>query len=751
MKAILIAFACLFVACAASFVLGQDPVRPAATWQVEKYDIDVTLPADAARAIPIRARLSLKNVSQRPASSLTLRISPAAEIAAVKLNDVIADYTKNEEKINAAISLQRVSLRPGSIAAGGVLSVAVEYKMNIKENGGAASLSPVVAHLLPSSFWYPTPNSWYFTQGSDRAPSRIRVNSSAGFSVVSSGTLSDGAYDDRSLAQPFFVGGTWDSTAQNGVSVLVPKGTDPDGQKRAAEMAALFFESRTFMSGLLGKAPETPLRIVSLRRGAGFTSGGTLLVDEAAFRRSAVDSTTAMNIAEAAARLWLGNSISVAGDGYGVISEGMVRYLATQFIETKFGKDIADIERLRQRTSYAGVSKRDAPMSTVSPLDDYYYPEVANKGAMMWRILAKRLGTDEFWRTIRANMQDGDLSVAELRTAFVFQKPLLDGFFDQVTEMNLLVGLPQATGADTKVAVRNTGTMDATVDVAAFTAAGDKIVSPTTVRATSFGEVTFRGAEKIVRVEIDVEKLYPQTDYSDDVAPRESTDGDPLLAVKRIFDKQEYATAETTAGKLLRELPRSDDLRVLLGRALLAQNKNAEAEREFRTVLNEKLPAARNLAWANVGLAEVAARSNQAAAALKFCEIAIVTDSDYGASLAARNIRTKLGGTSSVEASIKQFFVDFDKAVSGNRKAEVEAMVMPGEAARFSSGVSGSTERWLTQVSHVDRLGPSTVLVEANMAIKLLNRNEETGMAVFRLVSSAAGWKLAAVDIFEVR
>ena len=42
--------------------------------------------------------------------------------------------------------------------------------------------------------------------------------------------------------------------------------------------------------------------------------------------------------------------------------------------------------------------------------------------------------------------------------------------------------------------------------------------------------VAFRSAAKINRIEIDADKLYPQTEYSDDIAPRESTDSDPLLA-----------------------------------------------------------------------------------------------------------------------------------------------------------------------------------------------------------------------------
>ena len=48
---------------------------------------------------------------------------------------------------------------------------------------------------------------------------------------------------------------------------------------------------------------------------------------------------------------------------------------------------------------------------------------------------------------------------------------------------------------------------------------------------------------------------------------------------------------------------------------------------------------------------------------------------------------------------------------------------MPGEITRFVGGLSGSTESWQTTVKHVDRVDANTVLVEANMTIKLLNKN----------------------------
>ncbi|MGB4990008.1 MAG: hypothetical protein WBO10_12275 [Pyrinomonadaceae bacterium] len=202
---------------------------------------------------------------------------------------------------------------------------------------------------------------------------------------------------------------------------------------------------------------------------------------------------------------------------------------------------------------------------------------------------------------------------------------------------------------------------------------------------------------------------------------------------------------------MLRDLPRFDDLRVLLGRALLAQNKNAEAEREFKAVLDEKLPTARSLAWANVGLAEAASRANQNEAAQRFADAAIVVDADYGASLAARNLRNKIGYSSAGDQSVKDFFAAFDRAATANRKADVDSLALAGEVSKFVGGVAGSTEQWQTQVRQIDRIDANTVLVEATMTVKLLNKEPETGMAVFRLAKSGNTWKLSAVEMFEVR
>lgn len=742
-------FAVLLAIPAASF--SQDDPRAIQTWKVQKYDMSVTLPqSDTDRRMTVKATLTIKNVSGKSASSLTLRVSPNAEITAMTVNGATADFNKSTEKAGSAGDLQRIATRFPGISPDVVLTATVDYKLTVKENSGLGAISPAGSQFLPLSFWYPTPTSWFFTRGADFAPFSVKVNGGTGLTAVSSGTAAAGGFEQKYGGQPFFVAGNWDMVSSNGVDVYMPKGVSADGQKRAAELAALFSEARTFAAGILGPAPDEPLRIVATRRGAGFTGGGTVIVDDDVFRRSKIDSQTAMSIAEAAAKIWIGNSVPVSGDAYGAILEGLPRYIATQFIESKYGKDVADVERLRHRTAYAAVSKRDAPLTQASPIDDYYYGEEANKGSMVWRLLARKVGAAEFANILRANMANG-LTVAELREAFPGQKDLLDYLFDKTTDMNLLAGLPQTAGGETKVALRNTGSIDATVTVTATMANGQTMEAPATVKSFSFGEVAFKTANKITRVEIDTEKLYPQTEYSDDVAPRETTDTDLLLAVKRNFDKQDYTAAEKTARTVLASMPRYDEVRILLGRSLLALGRLPEAEKEFRAVSDEKLPSPRGLAWASVGLGEIAARSNQNDQALKYSDAAILMDADYGASLAARNLRNKLGVAPSIDPVAKTFFADFGKAAVSNRKAEVDALVMPGEIVRFASGISGSTEQWQATVKQVDRLDADNILVETDLNLKLLTKDPESGLAVFRLTKAGNVWKMSSVDMFEVR
>ena len=99
-------------------------------------------------------------------------------------------------------------------------------------------------------------------------------------------------------------------------------------------------------------------------------------------------------------------------------------------------------------------------------------------------------------------------------------KTLLDQQLDQSTDMDLMAGLPHMEGGQWAAALRNLGSTDVTVNVLATTDTGQQVTAPGTVPAHDFGQVTFKTASRIVRVEIDPEKFYPQTDYSNDAAPR---------------------------------------------------------------------------------------------------------------------------------------------------------------------------------------------------------------------------------------
>ncbi|HSU24740.1 MAG TPA: hypothetical protein VLI65_02050, partial [Pyrinomonadaceae bacterium] len=196
-------FAALLILCIAFVALAQDDTRVTATWQVQKYDISATLPSNPSdRNLTAKAKVDIKNVSGRPASTLTLRISPNTEVSAVAVNGATADFTKGEEKI-ANGSLQRIVVRIPSAPPGGTVSATVDYKLNVKDNSGLSAISPVGAQFLPLSFWYPTPNSWYFARGADYAPFRIQVNA-PGQTIVSAGGELSGVFEQKFGGQPFF-------------------------------------------------------------------------------------------------------------------------------------------------------------------------------------------------------------------------------------------------------------------------------------------------------------------------------------------------------------------------------------------------------------------------------------------------------------------------------------------------------------------------------------------------------------------
>ena len=746
---------------------AQDEARP--VWKIMSFDVTANLPAAAnsgERALAARTLFAVRNVGQAASSTFTLRINAAAEIKTATVGDASARFTTRAEP-RTGLQLVIVTL-PAPLAPNSSVNVALDYRLPVAANTALASISTEGAQFLPLSAWYPSPNSQFSVRGADTAPVRLTVNAPGGETVISSGTGTNSTFEQKLSAQPFFLTGKWESVEganeARGVSAFIPRGATAEERKRAESLIALAASARGYFTSLLGALPDTPIRLVGVTRGAGFDLGGTILLETAVFRRSKPDAVTAQLIGQAVARMWVGGATPVRGEGAGVVSEGLTRFLATLFLEKEFGREAADAERLRQRIAYSAIASRDAPLSVSTPLEPTYYLSVANKGAMIWRLADRMLGREAFLAVLREQLQKGresELTLAALRAAFNASgvaglKAALDAGFDQPTEIDLLIGLPQLREGLWVSALRNTGAVETTVNAVAVTENGERITSQATIPPRDFADVKFKTTARIVRVEVDPDKIYPQLDYANDTAPRAPALEESLAEATRLLAGEQHVQAETVARELHARAPLLQEARILLARALLEQNKLPDAEREFRAALEDRLPLPATLAWANIGLGEIASRRNQTAEAAKYFNEAVRAEGGYPPTLAARASRLKaemaLGASApAIDEAVRAAVTQFDQTVRGGRKTELDALIMPGELAAFVRGiVSNQPEAWQTKLLRTESLGADRFAADVQITAKTLGR-EQAGTAVLVFARAGSTMRLVDIPLFEVR
>jgi hypothetical protein len=743
---------------------AQEEAR--AAWQVTNFDITANV-QQPERSLGVVAVITATNVGRGAGASFTFRMASKVSVKSVTVGGATANFRSVPETYG---NLTRFTATlPTSVASGGSLLLNISYSLPVETNTGLTAISPIGSQFLPLSFWYPAPNTPFTVRGADTAPVRLQVN---GTGVISSGiekSNSAGAtvYEQPLFVQPFFVQGDWEKVEGTGesknIAAYLPPGGTAEMKKQAEAIINLAAGARAFYTGVLGPGPDVPIRVVSVRRGAGFNDGGTILIESGAFSRARVDSVTALQISEAVSRLWIGGQTPVRGEGGGVLRDGLTRFLATQFIEKQFGREAAQAERLRERLAYSTVAKKDAPLARVTPLEGTYFSSVPNKGAMVWRLVDQVLGRDAFMAALRGLLQSGKgnsngITLAALRSALVERggeriKLLLDQQLDQVTDMDLMIGLPQLRGAEQVIALRNLGSSDAQTSVRATTAGGEQLSVEVTVPARNFAEAVFKTPAKLVRLEIDPEKLYPQLDYANDSSPRVRDVQDALGEASRLFSAQDYAKAEATAREILATTPNMQEARIMLARVLLAQNRLEDAEKLFRQALDEPLPTPVTLAWANIGLGEISLRKGQAAEAAKRFNDAVRAEAEYASALTARAGRIKAETAANsvpVDAAIRSFVTQLDQAIISGRKAELESRVVSGELVRFINGVIGTQpEIWQTRVLRTEQLEANLFAADVSLITKELGR-DRAGTAVLVLARAGGGWKLAGIELFEV-
>lgn len=734
-------------------------------WQVTLFDVAANV-QQTERTLNVVGTINATNVGGSPGRTLTARLNAKASVKSVTVGGAAASFRPAAETRG---DLQRIEISlPSSVAPGASTSVTVTYSLPVESNSGLAAISPIGTEFLPLSFWYPMPNTPFTVRGGDTAPFRLTVNLP---NVVSSGVEKNASggisFEQTLFSEPFFVQGDWDkaegSADTKGIIVLLEKGAGPEERKRADALIAFTGAARAFFSNVFGPAPDTPVRLVSVRRGAGFSDGGTVLIDADTLRLSKIDAATGLAIAETVARLWIGGQSPVRGEGGGVLRDALVRFLATEFLQKQFGPDAVQSELYRERIAYAAVAQRDGPLARASQLDSTYFGSVPNRGAMFWRLVDRKLGRDAFLSVLKAAVQtaktdQAGLTLAGLREALAARggeslKSLMDQQLDQVTDTDLMVGLPQQRGADWVSALRNLGSVDVTVTVAGTTDQGQRVTTEATIPARNFGEAVFKNTSKIVRVEVDPEKFYPQLDYGNDVVPRAKDLPEALNDAQLQLGSQDFAKAEATARAMLLNAPRFQDVRILLARALLGENKLEEAETLFRSALDEGLPFSATLAWANIGLGEIAMKRNQPAEAAKRFTDAVIASRDYPSSLAARLARIRAEAAANnapaIDPAVQQFVTQLSQAVVSNKKADLEARVVPGELVKFVNASIG-TDVWDTKVVRTENLNANLIAADVTINVKKLG-TVGSGTAVLLIARTPAGLKLSGIDLFEVR
>ncbi len=746
----------LLLPCVLALALQAAPARQAAeagpAWQVTTFDLNVNAAGaySAERAIAARATVMARNVGGAPGRTLTLRINPAAKVEAASVGGQGARFAVGKDA-RAQLQTAQITL-PEPVPVGGTLTAALDYHLPVAENTGLAAASPLGLQFLPLSNWYPAPNTPLAPRGADYAPVRLTVTGLAsGETLVASGKgTAGGGFEQTLNSQPFFVTGRWltveGAGEARGVSAMLQAGAGDEERRAAESLVNLAGAARSFYASMLGAAPDAPLRLVGVSRGAGFETGGTLLVNHAVFRRRKLDSVTAMQVAESVARVWVGGAAGVEGEGSGAVREGLPRYLAALFLEKQFGKPAADAEWMKMALLYAPVADRDPPLSKLSPAFDTYFNSSANKGALVWRIVASAVGREQFAAALRA-LASGEggrrFTLANLRERLGVAggdrvSRLMASLFDQPTDTDLLVGLPVQRSGAWVSNLRNTGSFDVEVTVQAQTESGERLTTTARVPAKDFGEAQFRTAARIVRVEVDPEKLYPQTNFANDAAPQ-GPGFVEAVEQARIQLGQQPARAEQLAREVLARVPASGEARVVLARALLEQNRLDDAEREFRAAADSALPLASTLAWADIGLGEVALRRNRAAEAAKLFDAAARAEAEYASTLAARAARIRAeaaaGSPPPVDEQIKAAAASLDAAIKSGQKAGIEALIVGGELTSFSKGIVGTQpEIWQTRVLRTEQLDPNRVAADVMLSAR-----------------TPSGWKLYEIPIFEVR
>lgn len=795
MKRFFLCLVLMFVAAAPA--LAQE-------FEIKQYNLNARIDA-VEGAVAVQARMRLVNLSgpnladrlllsnEKPRLSFSL--NNKAKIEKMTVNGANAPLKTTEDLRN---NLVRVGTDiTVAIASARELEVELTYTIPGADRSTSVHVSTGETYLLPGSYWVPVVHLPYSDHGADTAPFTLTVTAPAGHKTVSSGIRkSETTFEQSMAAQPFFIAGDFDVTQRGGdaypVEVYAPRGLDEAGKQQAQRIAAEAERIVAFYVKYFGVAALAPFRVVATQarqlntttndtfasaREINFATVGALTIDDNLLRRDVLDLGTVELLAGAAARAWIDGQVLLRGKGTGMLRDALPIYLTAQYLGERYGAAQREAAFDRYRRAYNTIARNDAPLLTQSLLDRNYTTSVYNKGALVWRIIEKQVGRPTFDAAVKASLTRTRVDALSLNE---WQSPLcalsrctnfkanlvsagadrkivneiFANWIDTVTLPDFAVGQPQTTAGGVESTVANFGTGDFTVDIVAIKDNGERLKQILTVKAGEFGAASFPAGTALKSIEADPDKLFLQSDYTNDQFPRTASQTESFGQANFAFSKNDFATAETKAREGLAATPNAPTLQALLGRALRAQQKNDEARQVFTAALKAEPLPIQAYGWAHLGLGEIAMAQNKTADAIRHFRFAAAADLDAATITAARDGARKAeraAGAVRIPEEVLAFLQKFDAAVLQGQAAAVNPFVELGNLRKFAQSlVVRKPASWTTEALRVEEWDANRIAVDVGLKLKIEGK-DYAGRAVYVLSRASGKLLLSEVPVFDVK
>ena len=794
-------------------LLFASKLAMAQEFEIKKFEIDARVVPEEFKIL-VQARLRMVNLSppdladkillageSRP--RLSFYLNPSAKVESMKVNAAAVPVKTNEDQRN---KLQRVFTEiTTTIASTREFDLDIAYSLSTTERNAALHASRDEIFLLPASFWVPVVHTPYADHGADTAPMSIKVDAPAGLKIVSSGIRkSENSFEQSMACQPFFFAGDYEVITRGGdahpVEVYYPRGTGEIGKQQADRLAAEAERIISFYVRYFGVPAMAPFRLISTQarqlttattdsfspsREVSLATVGAVTIDDNLFRRDTLDLGTIELLAGAAARAWIDGQVLLRGRGAGVLRDALPIYLTAQYLGERFGEAERNEAFDRYRRSYATIARDDAPLLMQSPLDRNYITSVYNKGALVWRLIEKQVGQQIFDKVIRVSLSRTTTDVLSLsawqsplcnlsrcinlRATFYANRAdrkIVDDIFSNWIDTDVLpdiaVGQPQTTPTSVESTVANFGTGVLTVEIVATTDKGEKLRQYVTVKgadgisrlASEYSSAVFPAGTKITTIEADPDKLYLQSDYSNDIYPRKSSESESFGQANLAYSKNDFVNAESKARDALKSNPDSPTLQTLLGRALLAQNKQGEAANNFVTALKTDPIPIVAYGWAQQGLGEIALQQNRAVEAARHFRFAAAADLDAATTITARDGMLKAERAANaikIPEDIRAFFQRFDAAVLQSTADVVNPFLELGSLRNFAKLlVVRKPSAWVTELLRTDVWDADRTSVDVNLRLKI-DGKDYSGRAVYVISRFGGKLLLSEVPVFDVK